>query len=165
MRRHMGHEGPTRQGSRENAVLSPHCAAALRRLFIILNHLSPLWSRRFRLFAPRCFHAIIARAHFLRLHPCGIQRSCRDPRLHHSQPGGRLRRRPVPGQKREMRRTGRAYLLPVTRFCPGFGLSPGRSRRNYRLCPQIRRKLLPWPLRRICRNHLPALNSLGTGVR
>ncbi|MHC2665859.1 hypothetical protein ACVINX_006644 [Bradyrhizobium diazoefficiens] len=29
--------------------------------------------------------------------------------------------------------------------------------------PINRRKLLPWPLRRICRNHLPALNSLGTG--
>lgn len=152
MSRHMGHRAALGQESRQPAALSRR----RQTWFMIVNLLglfrglavpSQLWPH----------HAIPVRARFMGLHRRGVLRLRRDPGVHHFEPGRRLRGRPVPGTRRHMRRPARAPLLPVTGFCPGFGLSPGRSRRNYRLRPQNRRKLPPWPLRRICRNHLPAL--------
>jgi len=68
----------------------------------------------------------------------------RHTSLYHRQPSRRLRRRPVPGPRRQVRRACRAGLLPVTRFCSGHLLPPRRSRRDHRLGSQERRHQM-WP--------------------
>ena len=62
-------------------------------------------------------------------------------------------------QGREVRRPCRPVLLSVAEFCAGLFVPPGRSGRNHRLGSEGKRKLRPFGLRRIHRDHLPALNS------
>ena len=87
----------------------------------------------------------------------------RDPRVHHRQSGRRLRRRPVPGAGREMRRVRRSRA-----YCQSREFAQATAYR--RVDPDEvtgsvpksgRRKLPSWRLRRIRRNHLPALILLG----
>jgi hypothetical protein len=75
MREHMGHQGPLRQGSRENAVFCPRRAASWHDGSIILNLLKPFWNWRFPIFCPpvfscdhcsRSFHAPPSLRHRLR---------------------------------------------------------------------------------------------------
>ena len=82
-----------------------------------------------------------------------------NPHFHHRQPGRRLWGRPMPRQRRTLRRLGRTLLLPITGFCAGFDLSPRRSRRNYRRRAERRRPLPARQLRRLRRNHLPTLKA------
>ena len=78
--------------------------------------------------------------------------------FHHCEPGRWLRRRPVPCERRKMRRARRSFLLPSAEFRTGHRLPSGRSRRNYRLGAEDGCELRPFRLQRIRRDHLPALN-------
>ena len=108
-------------------------------------------------------HAIAVSIHCLHI-PARRYGRCfrRQPRLHCCQSGRRLWHRPVPRQRREMRRPCRPLLLPVTGICPGHRLSACRPRRNYRRRSQgQQREMYRQRLRRIRRHYLPALNGPG----
>lgn len=90
-------------------------------------------------------------------HLCIIGSVRGNPRVHRRESGRHLWHRPMPGQRREVRRACRARLLPVTGFCAGLRVSPRRSRRNYRIGAEGRRPLPAWRVRRIRRHHLPAI--------
>ena len=110
-------------------------------------------------------HATFFSIHCQRVPARRVGRFRRQPRLHHRQPGRRLRRRPVPRQGREMRRPCRPLLLPVTGICAGHRLPPRRSRRDHRLGSEAGgRQMYRQRLRRIRRHHLPALNSRHAGI-
>ena len=115
-----GQPGPPRQGRLPpfGPVFAAKSPAATPRWLIILNLLRLSNDGRFP-HSHRCSMRSLLGTSGQRIPPRCLRGLRRHPRLHHRQPGRRLRRRPVPGQGRKMRRACRPRLLPVTRFCPG----------------------------------------------
>ena len=161
MKNTMGQKGAARQEPRKSRFL-PRNGAPIRPWLIIVNLLG--LSRRGGSPISRCPNAISCGGSCHPLPRRGDGCSRRIPHFHHRQPGGRLRRRPVPRQRRPLRRFCRALLLPITGFCPGLVLSPRRSRRDHGLGSQDRRQLSERQLRRIRRHHLPTLTRLIAAV-
>jgi hypothetical protein len=105
-------------------------------------------------------HASYFRDSDLCLPVCGLDGIGRQPRVHYFQPGGRrLWRRPVPGERRQMRGPRRPFLLSIAEFRRGYGLSKGRSGRGGWLGSDHARKMRPCRLQGIHRYYLPTLKN------
>lgn len=81
-----------------------------------------------------------------------------QPHLHRCQPGRRIRHRPVPCRGRKLRRSRRAFLLPVARFCTGHRLQTRTTRRDDGFDSGIHGLLSAQRLQRIRRDNLSTLN-------